>query len=270
MIEVNGLVEAHVAVVVAGDQQHRRAPAVDVRDRRGRPRPRLVGVGETPVAPLLARHRQRPVVHAVQIDPRREQVRVARQRQRRQVAAVGTAPEADAVGVDRVEAGEVLARREHIEVLAGAAGARIRRQVEVAAVADTGAVVERQHDKTAAGEILVHRIGVRVVAAVVPAEQHLPDRPAVQEDHRRALAVLVIGQKQLLVQRQAIRRGHAHGLWRLQAVGGKRFGRWRRSVSPQLWARATRSRAGARSRPSTSQSAGLSALAAAPAVGCRP
>src|SRR5207245_3821758 len=45
--------------------------------------------------------------------------------------------------------------------------------------------VQGQYDVSAAGEILIHRIGIRVVVHVVPAEEHLPDRAAVQKNQDR-------------------------------------------------------------------------------------
>ena len=60
---------------------------------------------------------------------------------------------------------------------------RPRRAAGTRAVADAEPVVHREHDEAAAREVLVHRVRVRVVVAVVPAEQHLPRRAAVHEDH---------------------------------------------------------------------------------------
>ena len=72
----------------------------------------------------------------------------------------------------------------HVLIFGGARVARVLGMMECAAVADAEPVVHRQHDETVRRQILVHRVGVAVVVHVVPAEQHLPRRPAVHEDHR--------------------------------------------------------------------------------------
>ena len=70
------LLERHIAIVVALDQQDRRLPAVDRPNRR-----------------RLVRHRRRieratPQMNTRQVDARLEDVRVSRQRLRREYAAV--------------------------------------------------------------------------------------------------------------------------------------------------------------------------------------
>ena len=70
----------------------------------------------------------------------------------------------------------------HVLIFGGARGPGMVGLLEVPAIADAEPIVHRQHDEAVRGEILVHRIGVAVVVHVVPAEQHLPRRPAVDED----------------------------------------------------------------------------------------
>jgi hypothetical protein len=54
--------------------------------------------------------------------------------------------------------------------------------VERMSIADAEAIIDRQHHKAMRREILIHRIGVRVIVHVVPAQHHLPRRPAMHED----------------------------------------------------------------------------------------
>ncbi len=59
--------------------------------------------------------------------------------------------------------------------------------MELVAVPDAEPVVDGQHHEPAAGQVLVQRIGVRVVVGIVPAQQHLPRRASMHEDHRGLL-----------------------------------------------------------------------------------
>ena len=77
---------------------------------------------------------------------------------------------------------QVQPRAQHIVVLASARGAVVERLAEVESVADAAPIVHREHHVSPAREILVHRVRVAVVVHVVPAEQHLPARAAVEED----------------------------------------------------------------------------------------
>ena len=74
----------------------------------------------------------------------------------------------------------------HVVELRAAGRAVVERLAELEPVADAAAIVHRQHDVALAREPLIHRVGVPVVVVVVPAEQHLPARAAVEEDQRRA------------------------------------------------------------------------------------
>src|ERR1035441_5406176 len=58
---------------------------------------------------------------------------------------------------------------------------------EVEPVADAAAVVDGEHHVSLAGQILVHGVSLVVVIHVVPAQQHLPPRSPVHEDHGRVL-----------------------------------------------------------------------------------
>ena len=78
------------------------------------------------------------------------------------------------------------------------------RMMEGVTVADPEPIVNRQHDIAVVGEILIHRIAVAVIVHVVPAEQHLPRRASVDEDHARLFRAASVVE-QLAVNRPAIR-----------------------------------------------------------------
>ncbi len=198
--EAGRLREGHVPVVVSVDEQDRRLPRVDGRDGR-----RLVG-------DVLGIEHVRVEVDAGEIDARHEDVGVARERLRRQEAAVGEAPDADALRIHVVAALQVRRAGHDVLVLGVAALPGVGRVPERPAVADAAPEIHRQDDVALRGEPLIHRVHHVVGPHVVIAEQHLPDRPAVDEDHRRpALARLdVLRQEELVVDLEAVGRLRHH------------------------------------------------------------
>ena len=103
--QIDHLMELDVSVVVALDEQNRRSPRRDRRIGRrfpselhDRARVVLLVALELRSPPHRIVDVERPVVHAVKIYARLEDIRVARERKGREIAAVGTAPNADAIG----------------------------------------------------------------------------------------------------------------------------------------------------------------------------
>src|ERR1700722_5430555 len=94
--EPHGFREGHIAVIVAVNQQHGRAPRRHRTDGRGSERRRqIIGGGVECVEITPAAFRETPIMpimHAVQVDTGGEQIRVARQPQGRHIAAVAAAP----------------------------------------------------------------------------------------------------------------------------------------------------------------------------------
>src|SRR5262249_52935095 len=123
-----------------------------------------------------------PVVHAVEVDAGGEEIRRLGQRERGEVPAVRAAPGGDAIGIDVGARAEIQTGADDVVHFARAARAVVLRLAELHAVADAAAVIHGQHDVAAAGQVLVHGVRVRVVTHVVPAEEHLPARAAVEED----------------------------------------------------------------------------------------
>src|SRR5207249_10928756 len=99
--------------------------------------------------------------------------------------AVGPAPQLDALRLHVAAAPQVEPGAEHIAELARTLRPVMQRLAELQAIADAAAVVHREHDESPAREVLVQRVGVSIVVEVMPAEQHLAPRAAVEEDHRR-------------------------------------------------------------------------------------
>ncbi len=211
--QVGALAEGHVAVVVAVDDQHGRAPLRHVGHGRrlpGHAGGRL-GVGGTLVAvgvEPLAHAPHGAVVHAVDVHAGGEEVRVASQRHGRQVAAIAAPVDAHAVGAHERQLGQPAPRRLDVLILGAAAPAGPRRVVELVAVADAQPVVDREDHEAQAGEVLVDGVGVRVVGRVVPAQQHLSGRAAVHVHHGRARVVFrgAFRQKERAVDAQAVGR----------------------------------------------------------------
>src|SRR5579864_5139751 len=140
-----------------------------------------------------------PIVDAMEIHSSRENIGIARQAHSGEEPTVATAPQAHAGRIDIAAALQIFSGGDNVLVFRCAAAGPPRSFAKRAAIADATAIVDGQHDIAAAGEILVHGIGIRVVIHVVPAEQHLPDRPAMHEDQRWFLvARLGVGWKKKL------------------------------------------------------------------------
>src|SRR5260370_7174679 len=73
-------------------------------------------------------------------------------------------------------------------------------------VDNPAAVIQRQHYVSAARQELIHRIRIRVVVHVVPPEQLLPHRPAMEKDYGWVFlsGSRIFRQKQLSVDLQSI------------------------------------------------------------------
>ena len=103
----------------------------------------------------------------------------------------------------------------NVVVLAAAGSAVVQRLAEIQTVADAAAIIDGKHHVTAVGKVLVEGVGVGVVVHVMPAEQHLAARSAVEEDHgRRGLERLVGRQEKLAVNGEAVGGGEDHLLRR--------------------------------------------------------
>ena len=176
------LAEIHIAIVVAVNQQHRRAPRTHARHRRRFERRAAASSRAPPAEFAAAMATCTPIVDAVEIHAGGKQARSARQPERRQVAAVRPAPQADPRRVDVGARAQIESRALHVVKLTGAARAIIDRLAEVEPVADAAAIVDGEHDVSLAGQVLIHRVRIVVVVHVVPAQQHLPPRSAVHED----------------------------------------------------------------------------------------
>ena len=66
----------------------------------------------------------------------------------------------------------------------GAPGAVVERLPKLHAVADAASVIDRQDDVAMLRQVLIHPVRVVVVVHVVPSQQHLPARAAMEENHR--------------------------------------------------------------------------------------
>src|SRR5439155_23511213 len=112
-------------------------------------------------------------------------------------------------------AAQVATRSEHVVELARALGAVVERLAELHPVGDPTAVVDGQDDVAAAREVLVQRVRVAVVIEVVPTQEHLTPRAAVEEDHGGSPVARLDAawQKQLSGKRPPVRRGEEYRLW---------------------------------------------------------
>src|SRR5256885_16902052 len=100
----------------------------------------------------------------------------------RRVAAVRATPETDAGRVDVGASAQVEPCPLHVVPLARPARAIAQGLPKLHSVADSAPVIDREHDETAARQELIEGIGVVVVLQVVPAEEHLAHRAAMEED----------------------------------------------------------------------------------------
>src|SRR5690348_16926635 len=79
--------------------------------------------------------------------------------------------------------------------------------MELVPVADPAPVVHTEHHVTLAREVLIDRVAVRVIIHVVPAEEHLARRPAVDEDDRGLPRGTALPLEELAVDGRTVRRG---------------------------------------------------------------
>ena len=200
--KIDGFGEGNVAVVVALDEEDRRAPRADGRKRRRFPsESRGIGAFRGFVRRGEGGNLRVPIVDAVHIDAGSEEIGGAGEAESGQVAAIAAAPQADARGIDVGARAEIESCAFHVVELAGTGGAVVERFAKIEAVADAAAIVHGEDDVAAAGEVLIHGVGVAVIKHVVKAEKHLAARSAVEKAERgmtRAIAGIA-RQKELSV-----------------------------------------------------------------------
>src|SRR5438309_11933537 len=117
----------------------------------------------------------------MEVDAGLENVGVAGEPHRGEITAIGAAPDADLRRVDVGQRLQVLRSGDDVLIFGPSRGTRMIGMMEAVAVADTEAVVYGQYHIAVTREILVHRVGVAVIIHVLPAEQHLPRRAAMDE-----------------------------------------------------------------------------------------
>src|SRR6185295_11749604 len=115
----------------------------------------------------------------------REHPRIPSKSHRRQKAAIGPAPQPYAFRVNVGSITKILARGYYVLIFRSPARSAMHGFTKRPSVADAAAIVDRQDNVASTRKVLVERICVVVVLEVVPPKQHLADRPAVTEYHRR-------------------------------------------------------------------------------------
>ena len=139
-----------------------------------------------------------------------EHIGITRQGKSSQVAAVRPSPDRDAPRVDAICMLQIARPGQHVLVFRRTRGAGMGRMLEGPPVADTQPVVHRQHGKAVQCQVLVHGISVAVIVHVMPAQQHLPRRAAVNKDDSRLCSACTWGAKQLPLDGKTVGRGEAH------------------------------------------------------------
>jgi hypothetical protein len=140
-------------------------------------------------------------VHSSEVGAGNEEVRIPRQCLRGEETAIRQAPDADTRRIDVGTRLQIFPGGEDVLVLGVAAGIRVRGVAERPAIPDAAPVVHREHHVALIRQPLVVRVRPVVELHVVIAGQHLPDRPAVHEDHRRTAVtgLEVAGQEELVM-----------------------------------------------------------------------
>src|SRR5438105_15962226 len=93
--------------------------------------------------------------------------------------------------------------------------------VKFVAVPDSESIVNREHHKSHVGQSLIHGVLVRVVVGVVPAQQHLTRRSAVDENHRGFPAGPADLLEELAVNGETIAGAEDDSAWSYQTRGRK-------------------------------------------------
>src|SRR6266487_3060544 len=97
------------------------------------------------------------------------------------------------------------------------------RQAKRATITDSAAIIHRQHHIPTARKILIHRVRVVVVIKVMPAEQHLPHRPAMHKNQRRQFTRSIRRLEQLPMNLSAVSGFEDHLLGHNSPAEGKSF-----------------------------------------------
>ncbi len=154
--EVGALVEAHVPVVIAVNDQHGRLPGGKLRHWGGKPGHldglfvigcflELIAVQHCdPVGAI-------PIVYSVNIDAGRKEFRIFGQGHRGQESAIRAAVHADFVSIHEALLPQPLPGRFDVAVLGRAPAAAVRRILEIVAIPNAQTVIDRQHHKTQTG-----------------------------------------------------------------------------------------------------------------------
>src|SRR5207247_3416587 len=93
--------------------------------------------------------------------------------------AIGAAVNPDPARIHAGQHAEIRGRCLNVSTLGRATRTGIGWLMEVKAITDAEPVVHREHDEPATRQVLIQRVGVRVIVRVVPTQQHLPRRTAV-------------------------------------------------------------------------------------------
>src|SRR5438105_3832754 len=207
--EVHHLAEIHVAVVIALNQQHGRLPGFNgsIVRRFERYAHGFGAVGRA--APLLRGSAPEdaargPVMHAVEVHARGENIRIAREAHCGQEPAVGAAPQANFFRVHHRKRLEILCRGDNVLIFLRAAWPAFLALAESAAIHNSRAVVDREDDEAARSEVLIFGVGVVIVLHVMKAEHHLPARPAMHEEQGGTSRSASTRDEQLAVNRQPV------------------------------------------------------------------
>ena len=123
-------------------------------------------------------------MHAVHVDARRKNIRVARQSQRREQATIRSAPQPDPLCIDNRQALQVFRAGDNVFVFRRSSPPRVRRFPERAAIHDSEPIIDRKYDVSAASQVLIHGIRIVVVVHVMKTEHHLANRAAMDKNQR--------------------------------------------------------------------------------------
>src|SRR4051812_36584299 len=118
----------------------------------------------------------------MQIESGLEQVGVAGKPHCREIAAIGAAPDPNLAGINVAHRLQILRSCNDILIFGGSRGSSMVRVMKMMPVTDAEAIIHREHDIAMISEVLIHRVAVAVIVHVVPAEQHLSRRTAMDKD----------------------------------------------------------------------------------------
>src|SRR5438552_454375 len=185
LCQIDCLAEWHVTIIIAMNQQNRRFPGSHAGVRR-RLKGKFFGFFLIGSARTLfpVGQEYRPIMHAVHVDARRKNIRVARQSQRREQATIRSAPQPDPLCIDNRQALQVFRAGDNVFVFRRSSPPRVRRFPESAAIHDSETVIDRKYDVSPARQVLIHGIRIVVVVHVMKTEHHLANRAAMDKNQR--------------------------------------------------------------------------------------